>query len=126
MDYILSKENIFMQYGKNNGLSLLIDTNSDRHFGSLRKKRREEEAVIYIDTLEPLKIVGGGNIALTTVKNVYGDEGYYKYATKKKICQIEKGDSVTEFLSIFQDACKCVPMELSVLDKVILSGSVIN
>ena len=116
----------FIQHGKNNGLSLLIDTNSDRHFGSFKKKRREEEAVIYIDTLEPLKFVGGGNIALTTVKHVHGDEGYYKYATKKKICQIEEGDSATEFLSIVQNTCKCVPMELSVLDKVILSGSVIN
>ena len=59
---ILDKENISVSYGKNSGLSMLIDTNPDRHFGTFRKKPKEENAVIYINTLEPLSLIGG-NIA---------------------------------------------------------------
>ena len=118
---ILSKENIGINHGKSNGLSLLIDTNKDRHFGSFERKKKEE-AVVYIDTLEPLQVIGGGNIALTDIKNVQGDEAYYAYAAKEKVCQNKeepKDCDEREFLETLQKICKCMPFELQILTKVI-------
>ena len=123
---ILSKESIGVKHGKSNGLSLLIDTNKDRHFGYFERQKKEE-AVVYIDTLEPLQVTGGGNVALTDIKYVQGDEAYYTYAAKEKVCQnIEKPkDCFTrELFDSLQEICKCMPFELQMLTKVIWIGYV--
>ena len=117
---ILSKENIGIKHGKSYGLSLLIDTNKDRHFGYFESMKKEE-AVVYIETLESLQVIGGGNIALTDIKNVQGDEAYYAYAAKEKVCQNKeesKDCEARKFLETLQKICKCMPFELQMLTKV--------
>ena len=118
---ILSNMNLKVNYGEKNGLLLLVDTNGDRHFGTSEKTTKHTEAVIHIDTLEPLQVVGGGNIALTAIKRVDGDEDYYKYAAKKKICQNEEQPDICNtrmFLNTLHQKCNCVPLELLMLSKV--------
>ena len=109
-----------VNYGEKNGLLLFVDTNGDRHFG---KTKKLTEAVVHIETLEPLQVVGGGNIALTAIKSVDGDENYYKYAAKEKICQNDEQPDICnarQFLNTLHQKCKCIPLELIMLSKVTL------
>ena len=69
MNDILTRENIPVKYGIDNGLSFFIDNNPDRHFGSLRNKNDKDEATVYIDALELLQIVGGGKVAFVEIRN---------------------------------------------------------
>ena len=104
-----------VNYGEKNGLLLFVDTNGDRHFG---KTKKLTEAVVHIETLEPLQVVGGGNIALAAIKSVDGDEDYYKYAERKKICQNDEQPDICttrQFLNTLHQNCKCVPLELLML-----------
>ena len=129
MNDILSKVNMKVRYGEKNGLILLVDTNRDRHFGTSEKSTKYTEAVVHIDTLEPLKVVGGGNIALTAIKSIDGDEEYYKYAAKMKICQNDEHPDICNtrmFLNTLHQKCKCVPLELLMLSKVTFGTSVLS
>ena len=115
---MLSKRNVKVNYGEKNGLLLFVDTNRDRHFGTSEKTTKHTEVVVHIETLEPLQVVGGGNIALTAIRSIDGDEDYYKYAERKKICQNdEQPDNCNTrmFLDTLHQKCKCVPLELLML-----------
>ena len=114
---VLENQNIKLKTWKAHGLSFLIDLNPDRHFGYHKKNLKQEEekrghfiksrkndgkAKIFLDTLEPLEIVGGGVIALTNIKKITGEKDYYNFATENNICQNEdlQGGSVNIFRKI--------------------------
>ena len=128
---ILAHHNIKLRVGKAHGLSLLIDLNQDRHFGYHKKDLKQEEekrghfiksrkndgkAKIFLDTLEPLEIIGGGDIALTNIKKITGEKDYYNFASENNICQNEESPTecsarmISEHLS---EDCKCVPFEFT-------------
>ena len=127
---VLVKEKIAVKYGEMNGLSLLIDVNQDRHFGYfgdlrktdveneghfLKSKAHDREISIFINSLEPLKVVGGGNIALEFIKEIEGDKAYIEYATKNNICNDDEkisNCSARFLMNLLEKECKCIPYEL--------------
>ena len=133
---IISNTNISVSHGEKSGLSFLLDMNEDRHLGTfdlsgnrhgVTKEERSGlwEPSIHIDTLEPLEIVGGGNIALVSIKKIQGDKSYYEYARKEQICQTDEKFSACyerDFIKSLEEKCKCVPFELVSSDKVVLNS----
>ena len=133
---VLTQEQIAIQYGERNGLSLLIDTNQDRHFGYfkglheadsendghfVKSQHHDREVSIYVGSLEPVKVVGGGNIALDSIKKIDGDKAYIEYATENQICENYEdinNCSSEFFLNRLKNECKCVPFELQSFSQV--------
>ena len=113
---------------------MLIDVNQDRHFGYfetkvdiedaehfVKRKADDKQFSIFIDSLEPLKVVGGGNIALDSVKKIDGDKAYIEYATKHNICTADDNRnncSANFFMNSLKNECQCVPYELQGFSKV--------
>ena len=48
----------------------------------------KQEAQIYIDTLEPYTGYGNGRFIVSSVKQIYGTEQYYRGAVQRNACQI--------------------------------------
>ena len=132
---IISKKDIKLKSGVNNGLTFLVDINSERHYGSFESKveslkklqsirkpeKDEKDFLIYLDTLEPFQLFGGGELALTAIQKIKGTQSYYEYAEQTGICQNNEtflNCSAKDFTKLLLAECRCVPFELiQLIDK---------
>ena len=119
-----------LKSGKDNGLTLFIDLNEERHFGNFlqnlnnqnNKHKPLSESTnikksieVFIDSLETIKVVGGGNIAISSIKEITGDDEYLEYSMNSKSCQQEDtrvNCSARSLLKQLQERCACAPYHL--------------
>ena len=74
----------------------------------------KQEAQIYIDTLEPYTGYGNGRFIVSSVKQIYGTEQYYRGAVQRNTCQIEESISECferEYSTRIVQECQCIPFD---------------
>ena len=74
----------------------------------------KQEAKIYIDTLEPYTGYGNGRFIVSSVKQIYGTEHYYRGAVQRNTCQIEESISECferEYSTRIVQECQCIPFD---------------
>ena len=126
----LSSQNIKLSSSSSHGLTFLVDNNLERHFGSVNSKETDfltnfrsfgkagqegQEFTIYLDTLEPFELHGGGELAMTDIQEIKGTSAYYDYAEKQQLCQNADtmlNCSAREFTKDLLEECQCIPFEL--------------
>ena len=130
----IAQNNLSVKSGSQNGLSLLIDENSERHFGYFEEESNKQgqeyfgsqeenqnRLKVYIETIEPYEVTGGGHLALTAVKRIVGTEEYFDFATKNNLCQNKEtltNCSATDLSLRLLQECRCIPFELFKLVRV--------
>ena len=115
--------------GEKNGLTLIVDLNSERNIQAAKKtpkeidflkmslnkipKNRDNGAKLYIHTLSPYTGYGKGSYKMTALKKMTGTTDFLGMSETDRKCQLEVYENcrLDAFYSAGKD-CQCVPWEL--------------